>query len=145
MRRETSVVVNRPIDEVWAFLADPFNLPRVTGFLALRQTSPGPPGLGSTYRARGMILGFEVQISGAITEWDPPHTMAISVMGAGFRSGSLRLALEPAAAGTKVVRLSELEPRSTHKLLYWIAWPFIARRSRATDRNLKRLLEAGRD
>ena len=27
MRAEVSVVVNRPIDEVWAFITDPFNIP----------------------------------------------------------------------------------------------------------------------
>ncbi len=29
MRIERSVVVNRPIEEVWAFMTDPFNLLRL--------------------------------------------------------------------------------------------------------------------
>lgn len=79
MRTETTVVVNRPIEEVWAFLMDPFNLPRVGGsWLGARWTSPGPPGLGSTYQGRVAILGFETRISGAIAEWDPPHSAALS-------------------------------------------------------------------
>ncbi len=28
MRHETNVMVNRPIDEVWAFMTDPLNIPR---------------------------------------------------------------------------------------------------------------------
>jgi uncharacterized protein YndB with AHSA1/START domain len=28
MRTETSEVINRPIEEVWAFLTDPYNIPR---------------------------------------------------------------------------------------------------------------------
>jgi carbon monoxide dehydrogenase subunit G len=144
MRTETTVVVNRPIDEVWAFLMDPFNRPRVGGsWLGARWTSPGPPGLGSTYQGRVAILGFETRISGAIAEWDPPHNVALSMTGAGIRSGSLRGTLEATADGTKVVRVSELEPRPALKLFWWIVSPLVRRRSHLADQNMKRLLEAG--
>lgn len=74
MRYEMRVTIRRPIEEVWAFMADLFNMPRLRGVtLAIRQTSPGPIGLGSTVQSRAAILGFETGWSGAITEWDPPH------------------------------------------------------------------------
>ena len=42
MRFLESVLINRPPDEVWAFLTDFFNTPRVRpGALAIRRTSPG--------------------------------------------------------------------------------------------------------
>jgi len=146
MRLELSVVVDRPFDEVVAWAADfPFQLPRLGGgTLSLRQTSPGPLGLGSTFVSRMVILGFEVQISGSITEWDWPHGALFSFRGAGTRSGSIRVTLEATPGGTKVVRIGEIEPRPAYKLLWWIAWPFMKRRSEAGNRNLKRLLEAGR-
>jgi hypothetical protein len=51
MRIETSVVVNRPIDEVRKFLADFFHVPRYgKATLGVRQTSPGPPASRATSR-----------------------------------------------------------------------------------------------
>jgi carbon monoxide dehydrogenase subunit G len=145
MRYEVSVVVNRPFDEVAAFVADfPFNLPRLGGgTLSLRQTSPGPVGLGSTFQSRILILGFETRISGTVTELDWPHRAVFSFTGAGTRSGDIWMTLEATAEGTRFVRAVEVEPRRAYKLLWWIAWPFMKRRSEAGNRRLKRLLETG--
>jgi len=146
MRHETSVMVNRPIDEVWAFMTDPFNVPRFGSMtLGFRQTSPGPVGLGSTGQMRVAILGFETRIRVSVTEWDPPHTFAFSMTGAGIRSGSLRQTLEATADGTKVVRVSEFEPRGVLKLLWPIVGSFVRRRMDATIPKIKRFLEAGRN
>jgi carbon monoxide dehydrogenase subunit G len=146
MRHESSVIVNRPIDEVWEFMTDPFNVPRFgTMTLGFRQTSPGPVGLGTTGQGRIVILGFETRISVTVTEMDPPHTFAFSMTGAGIRSGSLRQTLEATADGTKVVRVSEFEPQGMLKLLWPIVGPFVRRRMDAADPKIKRFLEAGRN
>ena len=89
------------------------------------------------------ILGFETRISGAIAEWEPPHNAGLSMTGAGIRSGSLRGTLEATADGTKVVRVSELEPRPAFKLFWWVVSPLVRRRQHAADLNMKQLLEAG--
>jgi hypothetical protein len=56
----TRWLINRPIDEVWAYLTDWFNTPGMGGYaaLGLRQTSPGPTGVGSTLQGRNVFLGF---------------------------------------------------------------------------------------
>ncbi len=144
MRYESSVVVNRPVEEVWAFMTDPFNLPRFgSGMLGVRVTSPGSIGVGTTGHMRVVIFGLEARVSGAITEWDPPRAVAFSVKGAGFRSFSLRATLEATADGTKVVRVGEFEPQPALKLFWWIALPFLRRSAHAHNQNFKRLLEAG--
>ena len=57
MRFEEAVVINRAVDEVWAYSTDFFNAPRMRGgnVLGLRQTSPRPPG-GATRRAHQSAL-----------------------------------------------------------------------------------------
>jgi len=144
MHMELSVVVDRPLAEVVAWASDfPFHLPRLGGgTLSLRQTSPGPPDLGSTLVSRLAILGLELQISGSITEWDWPHGAVFSFSGAGIRSGSVRVTMEATPEGTKLTRSVDLEPKRAYRLLWWIAWPFMKRRSEAGNRRLKRLLEA---
>jgi hypothetical protein len=54
LRFEVTAVINRAVDEVWAYSTDFFNAPRMRGskMLGLRQTSPGPVGFGATRRAR---------------------------------------------------------------------------------------------
>jgi hypothetical protein len=82
MYYETSVLISRPIEEVWSFLLDTFNIPRWNrSWLALRPTSPPPLGLGSTFQARMMIFGYEVPVSAEVVNWDPPRAAAVSVRG----------------------------------------------------------------
>ena len=51
MQFENTVTVNVPVDEVFAYLAQPENLPRWNYALdTTEQTSPGPIGVGTTYR-----------------------------------------------------------------------------------------------
>ncbi len=145
VRAESSVVVNRPIDEIWAFGTNFFNYPRTGGFLRLRQTSPGPMALGSTFQGRVRFLGLESRIEGTVTEWDPPHALAfaISVAGMGLQSFTTRLTAERTTDGTRISRVTELEPRPTLKPLWWILLPYLRhRRMKATDQQIKRVLEA---
>jgi len=145
MRSETSVVINRPIEEVWAFASDPFNIPRwnITR-TRVRQTSPGPIGLGTTFETRLVILGFALRSSSAITEWDPPHAYAWSGGGAGFQSLSVRGTFEPTAEGTEVEVVRVTEPGTILKLLWPIVGAYFRRLYVAAPRTLKRLLEGGR-
>jgi len=143
MHLEESVVVDRPIDEVWAFLTDLFNAPRVWGrrLLGLRQTSPGSPGVGSTLQGRMVILGFETRVNLVVTEWDPPHLLAFS--GALRPLGPIvaRWAIEPVGSGTKMVRSAEFEPRGLLKFVLPLLAPFMRRGMRAASKNMKQFIE----
>lgn len=47
---ETNVRIERPIEEVFAYVSDPLNLPRWNSAVqAVRKTSPGENGVASTY------------------------------------------------------------------------------------------------
>ena len=129
-----SAVVDRPIDEVWAAIMDFFNAPRIgrrEGLLAMRQTSPGPLGVGSTYSERRVILGFETRLTARITEWDPPHLAVSTMEGRPFRSFVSRFTLEAGPDGTTLVSSIDMELQPALKLLWPIIGPFIRRRRRA--------------
>jgi hypothetical protein len=130
----SSVVVDRPIDEVWAALIDFFNAPRIgrgEGLLAIRQTSPGPLGVGSTYSERRVILGFETRLTARITEWDPPRLVVSTMEGRPFRSFVSRFTLQSGPDGTTLVSSIDMELQPALKLLWPIIGPFIRRRRRA--------------
>jgi ligand-binding SRPBCC domain-containing protein len=141
---EDTLVINRPIDEVWAYLTDWFNTPRMGGYaaLGLRQTSPGPTGVGSTLQGRNVFMGFETRLNHTVTEWDPPYAFADTMEGRPFRSLSQRGTLEAIGDGTRLVISTEFELRPALKLLWPLFRPFVRRKMRTWVQGLKRLLES---
>jgi uncharacterized protein YndB with AHSA1/START domain len=58
MKIETSIVINRPIEDVFVYSTDPENTPKwQTGLLESRVTSAGPIGAGSTIRDVRVFMG----------------------------------------------------------------------------------------
>jgi uncharacterized protein YndB with AHSA1/START domain len=78
IRFESTTVINRPIDDVFARLADLGGyaawLPRTGLFGSCRQTSEGPVGKGTTYVDSSRMGRFP----GEITEFQPPSRIAFS-------------------------------------------------------------------
>jgi carbon monoxide dehydrogenase subunit G len=141
MRINESVVINRPPDEVWAFLTDLFNSPRVRpGALALRRTSPGPMGKGSVLQGRMTILGFETRFAMTVTEFDPPCSAVVTLAARPGR-GAIRTTLEPTPEGTRVDRTTDFELNPALRLMSPIFGLLLRRQDRAAARNWKRLIE----
>jgi hypothetical protein len=141
---EESVLINRPIDAVWAHVTDLFNAPRMSGsgIIGLRQTSPGPLGVGSTLQGRRVILGFETRNNFQVTEWDPPHALATTAEGRPFRSLVSRMTLESSADGTQLVMSTDFELQPAMKLVWLFMGPFVRRRMHASYVRSKALIEA---
>lgn len=141
MGSATSVVVKRPMEEVWMFLTDPLNLPRWSpAWLGAHVTSSGPMGPGSTFEGQRSLLGLRIRWSGVITEWDPPHALAFSVQVLGARSG-VRVTLEPTTSGTKATKVYEREPRPVQKLASRIFGPWLRRSHDARNEQFTDLLK----
>jgi class 3 adenylate cyclase len=143
MHYEMTVDIDRPIQVVWEWVNDWFNIPRLRGqALVFRQTSPGPIGMGTTYEGRVMILGFETRVRGSIVEWNPPYVSAADVEARPLKSFKARETLEETSNGTRLVRSMEIEPRWFYRLLWPILGPPIVRRWRVATDNIKTMLES---
>jgi uncharacterized protein YndB with AHSA1/START domain len=70
---EATVVIDRPIEEVFAFLAngenDPKFSPRV---LEIAKTTEGPPGVGTVFASTVKDAGMKTKREFKLTEFDPP-------------------------------------------------------------------------
>ena len=70
---KATVVIDRPIDEVFAFLADGENdqkfSPRV---LEIAKTTDGPPGVGTVYASTVKDAGMKTKREFRLTEFEPP-------------------------------------------------------------------------
>jgi uncharacterized protein YndB with AHSA1/START domain len=72
-RFEATVVVDRPIDEVFAFLADGENDPKFSPrVLEINKTTEGPPGTGTVYASTVKDAGMKTSREFKITEFEPP-------------------------------------------------------------------------
>ena len=71
-RFESSVVIDRPIEEVFAFLADGENDPKFSPrVLEIRKTTDGPPGVGTLYASTVKDAGVKTQREFKLTEFEP--------------------------------------------------------------------------
>lgn len=143
VRWQTVVEIDRPVEEVWEFVNDIFQMPRLRGSaLAFRQSSPGPIQLGTTFRGRATILGFEVGLFGTVTHWDPPRVSVASVVGGGARTGWVKESLEATPSGTRLTRSMELELKPLASLGWLLFSALMKRRWTVASQNIKRILES---
>jgi hypothetical protein len=87
IRVEDSVVIARPIAEVWAFMSDLDHADKWGLWGKATKTSDGPVGVGTTYRSYEKGLTADLKTS----EWDPPNRMTFwSAIFPSRRFGPLR-------------------------------------------------------
>jgi len=136
-----SVVIARPVPEVFAFVADHENLPAWTvGVKQAHRLTEGPPASGSRYRVVGKLLGRSIESSYLVTGFEPGRgfegTMSSPVFGFSERYG-----FESAGAGTRVSMNAAVEPHGLFRLLRAVMAAGVRRQVKADHRRLKTVLE----
>jgi carbon monoxide dehydrogenase subunit G len=72
-RFEGTAVIDRPIEEVFAFLADGANDPKFSPRVqSITQTTDGPPGVGTVYKSTVKDAGMTTEREFEITEFIAP-------------------------------------------------------------------------
>jgi carbon monoxide dehydrogenase subunit G len=140
---QNTLTIQRPVDDVFAFLADFENIPTWNyAILETTKTSPGPVGVGTTYRQLRSIPdrseeGFEV------TVFEP--TSRLDVHGEiGPFTATIGYLLAPVGEGTQLVNVVDLESASgAVRLLAPLATSRVKAAVAANLNRLKQLLEAG--
>jgi len=139
---EIKLVIDRPVEEVFAFVSNSENLPRWrSSSLEVKKTSEGPFGVGSTFKSRFTFLGRQFDSEVVVTAHEP-NRVYMSKMAEGPFPLETRYLLEAVGNGTHVTFVAEGEPGGFFKL----AEPLVvsmAKRAFTTDlQNLKEMLEA---
>jgi carbon monoxide dehydrogenase subunit G len=141
-RIERSIVIGRPVDEVWEFVHD-------TAKDALWQTTlvesekltDGPLRVGTQVREVRHFLGLRVEMAWEVTEYEPTTRSAIRGI-----SGPIPLAggyrLEPVDGGTRLTVSGELDAHGLFKLAEPVFARITGRELEANLGHLKDLLEA---
>src|SRR3954454_10120004 len=78
-RLQQEIVIGAPPEAVFAYLAQPERLPEWTpGVVSVRQTSPGPVGVGTTTEALVEAFGVRQTLLGRCTAFDPSRRLSVT-------------------------------------------------------------------
>jgi uncharacterized protein YndB with AHSA1/START domain len=133
-----SVLVNRPVEDVWRFISDPLNAPIWgRGVSDVVVTSRGPVGLGATLTLSMSGSKMEARMVG----YEAGNTFTLEFTSGPVKGSKLNFSVQPVEGKTRLSTDLEMRLNGAWKILY----PVLARR-RMRDRewgvtNVKRILE----
>lgn len=138
---EGEIVINRPVEDVFDFVADERNEPRYNPRMRLaEQITEGPIGVGTRFRAETVSLGRPVEMIIEVTSYEPPRRLASSTqMSSMGVHGALTFDTVP--GGTRMRWSWELEPNGMLKLVSPLVALMARRQEQRIWTGLKRLLE----
>ena len=141
IRAENSVVIDRPLEEVWKFMSDFGNVPKWnTRVLEVRQTPEGPIGMGTNFQFTTRFLGQRITDL-RITEWEPTRKFAFESTSRVLKGSKASYAMEPAEGKTRLTVAGEVELRGFWRLIEPIMMRMAKRYGRADLATVKHLLE----
>ena len=143
MQAEASVVVDRPIEEVFEFTnyrVAEWSLTVVEDEV-IHET---PDRVGTTFRCVTQSHGKQMVFQGTVTRWEPPALSAIHLIGDTFDIEAMYL-FESTPEGTRVTQQSVISPRGFTKVIFflfgWMMGKATCNEVQKELDNLKRLLE----
>ena len=143
MKIETSFVINRPLEEVFAFTANLENqLKWQARLIEAKKTSEGPIGVGTIWRTVAKLFGQRIEAEMEVTEYEPNWTYAGQSTSGPFPI-KVRQTYERVEEGTRINVTSEFEPGGFFKLAEPLLVSMLKRQGAADLANLKELMEAG--
>jgi carbon monoxide dehydrogenase subunit G len=112
-------LIDRPIEEVFAFLADGENDPKFSPrVLEIAKTTDGPPGVGTIYASTVKDAGMKTEREFKLTEFEPPTRIRWAEISKNLVTASEGgYDLAPEGAGTRVTIHNVLEGHGFGKLL----------------------------
>jgi carbon monoxide dehydrogenase subunit G len=139
---EISTVINRPVEEVFAFASNYENNSKwFSGIIEVKKTSEGPIGVGTTYRTVLTFLGRRIEGESEFTEYEPTRSFAAKSTSGPFPVAN-RVTFERVEAGTRVNFTTVAEPGGFFKLAEPLLVSMVKRQFEAAFASLKELMEA---
>jgi uncharacterized protein YndB with AHSA1/START domain len=139
-----SVVIDRPIDDVFVFLLDGENDPKFSARVQqMEKATDGPPGVGTIYKSTVVDAGMTTQREFELTEVDAPTKIRWAE-----RSKNMVTApeggydLKPAGDGTEVRFYNVLEGHGFGKVLQPLALRSARKGAQDFANSIKRAVEA---
>jgi uncharacterized membrane protein len=139
---ETVVEIQRPFEQVFAYLADLRNMTAwAEGIVEVEATAPEATGPGAAYRLVALLAGRRVTTPITITQYESGRMYA-SVTKLGPLIFHDHWEFTPSGDGTRVRQVSDMHAAGLLAPLGWLAARLLGTRLAEDLRRAKRLLEA---
>lgn len=136
--------IDRPVEEVFAFVADQTNAPRwQTGLDEVRRLTDGPIGVGSEHEFVRVFAGRRVASRNRFVEYESGRYVAFEIPSGWITGRASYLAEASPTGGAVLTSRMQFRVRRPASLLEPILGRLLARDSRRDEARLKRLLEEG--
>lgn len=144
VRIHGATVIDRPVEEVFDYVADERNEPAYNpAMVRAQQVTHGPVGVGTCWATTVLVRGEPQDMLVEVTDYERPARLGSwTTLPTGEVRGALRF--EPAGTGTKMSWDWDVKPRGALKLLAPLVAVSGARQERRIWGSLKRRLESGR-
>lgn len=137
-----SLRINRPVEDVFAFVTKVENLPKWAGPVTeARQTSEGPVSVGTTQIQVAQFLGRRAESSQEVTEYELNKKFS-SKTTSGPLPIEVHYTFEPVDGGTRLQLEGNVEAGGFFRLAESVVGRMLQRQTDADAQTLKELLEA---
>lgn len=141
IRAESSTLIARPAEDVFAFVSDVRNDPKWhTDILDARPATDGPIGKGTTFAIQFKPFMGHSEGTVTVSEYQPPRTVVLRGQ-MGKMAPVLTLTIEPQADGSRFTRRVEMEPPGMMRLMAPFMKGMFRKQNAGFVANLKRVLE----
>lgn len=143
MRVAGEIVIERPIEQVFDFVADERNEPQYNPRMSrAEKITPGPIGAGTRFSSEMTGVGRKAEMTIEFTEFDRPRRIAETTHLSSMDIGGVLL-FEPVSEGTRMKWIWDIEPRGFSRFLGPLVRRMGDRQERAIWTRMKSVLERG--
>jgi uncharacterized protein YndB with AHSA1/START domain len=140
-RIEASVEINRPIDQVFAYVIDIKNLSKwEPTILEVEQTSSGQIGIGTTFKGVNKVMGRRMPFTSKVTDYEPNKKWNESIS-SGSTLIDLYWTFDSIGGGTKFIEVYDMKIGGFLRLFSFMIVGSTRKQLKLDLINLKRLLE----
>jgi uncharacterized protein YndB with AHSA1/START domain len=142
---DNTVVIERPVEDVWTYVRDPSNNPVWQGpVVEVRTGAGGPVEVGSQFQEVLQFLGRRIEVTMLVTELEPMRRSSVRTTSGPVPMTGTYL-LEPADGGTRFTLSAELEAHGLFKVAEPVFARMVNREGASSCEMLKDVLESGSD
>jgi len=142
-KMEASVIIERPVEEVWKFISDWSNAPKwMPSALEVKQTSAGPLDVGTTLQSRWSTRLLSLGAS-RVTEYEPGRKITLETTSPQMIRGSRQsFGLENVEGKTKLNSAMETKINGFYRLVGPLLIGRLRKSNEVLVSNVKRILES---
>jgi carbon monoxide dehydrogenase subunit G len=140
---DLNTLIDRPVKDVFAFVANPNNMPKWnTAVVNIQQSTPGAVGVGTKFKSTSEALGRRMEGEVQVTAYEPDSKSGFQ-MNAGPVQVNVTLTFKPVGTGTKLNLNAQGNPGGIFKLAEGVMAGQIKSMMEANLARLKSTLEKG--